>query len=351
MYEIRFDLNNSHSLNTMAAPVPMYGGGAVPPGMAIPGIYCIFNTVTHNRYLGIAGNIANRFNGRMGVINEMGFAQAALQGIWAWWGTVSTREFPPPADFPEAFPTSLANLANRYAYPVGAAPTVCPNPLGHAAAPTPPQALLEAVAPIRYACAAYFAFTHSVVPRNAVTIVAAWPGMLMPFGPPMNAAAIAGMPSALGAAQIAAGLAGVPAADAAILANVIHASIGGGVLPASPFTATVQHLFGAGPAPALPLGPTAYVVRNPVGGPPTSVTHSFVAGGGVIDLEHVFIAFALRYLTAGLAYCTNGMKIGPVPWPAGHVEPICVTWFSRDAPGTIHVAFERSVMWWPNTAF
>lgn len=97
MANIHFNLNNSANLAGMA-PAPMAGGGfaaaALPGGMAMAGTYIIVNTTTNNRYIGIAGNIANRFNTRLATVTEMGFGGGTMGAIGVVWGQTSCQNSP-----------------------------------------------------------------------------------------------------------------------------------------------------------------------------------------------------------------------------------------------------------------
>ncbi|MBC7953099.1 MAG: hypothetical protein H7Z12_14930 [Rhodospirillaceae bacterium] len=103
---VHFNLVNSGDCGGMA-PAALPGGGfgvaAVPAGLpAAPGTYIIVNTATHNRYVGISGNLFNRFNtGRLPTITEMGFPAATMQNIWVTWGETHVRDTA-PALFPGA---------------------------------------------------------------------------------------------------------------------------------------------------------------------------------------------------------------------------------------------------------
>lgn len=359
MHEIRIVLTQAASLGTLAAP----GGGgaaALPGGMpgAPGGIYLIVNTTTNSRYAGISSNTQTRFTGRMAVVNELGLGAPTMANVWAWWGRISTRHITQPATFAAAFPTTLANLplANRYAMPggVGTAATNCPNPLTLAApvapVPSPAGAQDEVTRPIRVAVAAYQAWTASVQPPSVATITAAWPGLIVAL-PGGIAAVVSGQGSAQAAANAAAIAVGAPGGVAAAAAAAVQAyATGGGPPPPSDVRAVV-HSYYLGPAlpPALPGGWPVPVFRNPVQGPPTTLTH-VLPGAGLVDLEWVFIRFVLQHLVGGpgVAYVTNGLKTGPLGWPGGG-EPICITWHS--CAGAVFAPFDRSVIWWPNSAF
>lgn len=98
---IHYELTNSANLAGMA-PAPAVAGGfapaALPPGMAMAGTYIIVNTTTNNRYIGISGNIANRFNTRMATVTEMGLAVATVAAVGVVWGNTWYQNtfFPPP---------------------------------------------------------------------------------------------------------------------------------------------------------------------------------------------------------------------------------------------------------------
>jgi hypothetical protein len=353
MREIRINLAAAGSLGPLAAPV--VGAGLLPAGMpAGPpgGIYLIVNTTTNNRYAGISTNIAVRFTGRMAVINELGFATVTLTPVWGWWGRVTTREYPAPAQFPTALATTLAGLplANRYAFPMGVAATICPAPIPFAlpAAPTLMAAARAAVvAPIRQAVAAYQAWTGAALPRTALTVAAAWPAAIAPV-PLGGAGAVAVAVSAQAAAQTVATNAGAPLPVAVAAAAAVHAYATGGLPAASDAASAVGEHYG-GAVMAAPLPATVALYRNPIAGPPTTLTHTFTTGG-LVDLEHVFIRFVLHHLVGGpgVAFVTNGAKTGPLPWPGG-AQPIAVTWNSCAGGG--FAPFSRSVIWWPGTPF
>lgn len=97
MSNIHFNLNNSANLAGMA-PAPIAGGGfaaaALPLGMAMAGTYIIVNTTTNNRYIGIAGNIANRFNTRLATVTEMGFGGGTMAAIGVCWGQTACQNSP-----------------------------------------------------------------------------------------------------------------------------------------------------------------------------------------------------------------------------------------------------------------
>jgi hypothetical protein len=97
---VHFNLVNSATCAAMAPP-PLIGGGFgvanLPPGMAGwgAGSYIIVNTNTNNRYAGISGNLTNRFNTRMAVVTEMGFAPATMALIGVCWGHTYVRNTAP----------------------------------------------------------------------------------------------------------------------------------------------------------------------------------------------------------------------------------------------------------------
>ncbi|HEY0603858.1 MAG TPA: hypothetical protein VGD58_13150 [Herpetosiphonaceae bacterium] len=155
MGNIHYNLNNSANLTGMAPP-PMMGGGfgaaALPGGMAMAGTYIIVNTATNNRYIGIAGNIANRFNPRMEAVTELGFAPLTMAGIGVTWGQTTCQNTPtlavpappwvlavpaPPAAFTAVIDGAVVNLERlliRYVITqLGAGGTVSNNAM--AAAP------------------------------------------------------------------------------------------------------------------------------------------------------------------------------------------------------------------------
>ncbi len=110
------------------APAPLAGGGfgvaALPGGMAMPGTYIIVNTTTNNRYIGIAGNIANRFNTRLATVTEMGFDAMTMVRIGITWGLTTCQNTPvfgvpppwmpavpaPPAAFTALIDGAMVNL-------------------------------------------------------------------------------------------------------------------------------------------------------------------------------------------------------------------------------------------------
>lgn len=97
---IHYNLNNSANCNGMA-PAPLPAGGftnaLLPPGMGIAGTYIIVNTATNNRYVGIAGNIDNRFNTRLATVTEMGFPAPMMGLIGVTWGVTSHQNTGAPA--------------------------------------------------------------------------------------------------------------------------------------------------------------------------------------------------------------------------------------------------------------
>jgi hypothetical protein len=55
--------------------------------MAVAGTYIIVNTLTNNRYIGIANDIGNRFNTRLATVTEMGFPSIpTMAAIGVTWG-------------------------------------------------------------------------------------------------------------------------------------------------------------------------------------------------------------------------------------------------------------------------
>lgn len=349
MYEIRIELNQAASLTTLATP--MGGMAALPPGMpGIPGgIYLIFNTATDTRYAGISRNVVKRFNGRMAVVNEFGLTPADMLPIWAWWGSVRTRQFPTPANFGAAFPTRVAGLAlaNRYAVP-GVGTTICPNAIPAVIPGLPPapvvSAINEVTMPIRAAVGAYQAWLAIPVPRTVPNFNVAFTHAVG-FGPPGGVAAAAiGQASAALAATAAATTAGAPPAIANAASLAITACAGG-FAPAPSDVGAVVHSYYGGPPLALVPAVTPLTTQNPVVvGRQTSVK-LILPGIGDIDLEQVFIRFVLNYLGGG-GHVSNGLKIAPMAWP-GVGEPICVTWSSCAGAG--FGVYERSVMWWGGT--
>lgn len=79
--------------------------GTLPPGMGANGaLYVIFNSglPVNNRYIGKSANLLKRFTSRMLTVNELGLKKANLAGIYAYWGTVSAYNTPPPGPLPVA---------------------------------------------------------------------------------------------------------------------------------------------------------------------------------------------------------------------------------------------------------
>lgn len=98
MARVIYQLLDGGDLGGMA-PAPLPGGGfgyaALPQGMPnAPRIYMIYNIATENRYVGIAGDLVNRFTSRMAAVTELGFAAATMQNIVVWWGRVTVRDTP-----------------------------------------------------------------------------------------------------------------------------------------------------------------------------------------------------------------------------------------------------------------
>ena len=310
------------------------------------GIYLIVNTATNTRYAGITSNTQTRFNGRMAVVNEFGLAAANMAPIWAWWGTMETRRFPPSAVFPSAFPTRVAGLAlaNRYAFPgpgtancPAAIPALLPGP------PAPQQAALdEVLLPIRTAVGAFQAWNAIPLPKTVLAFNGAF-AMAVGFPPPpLTAAAAVGQPNATAAAQAAATAAGAPPPIAVAAAAATAAYAAGGPPPPPSDTATVVHsYYGGAPLAAAP-GATLWTVRNPVAGPPTHLNVAIAPGIAAINLEQAFIRFVLNHLGAA-GFVANGALIGPLAWPASP-EPICITWHSAAGDGL--PLWNVSLMWW-----
>lgn len=91
---VNFDITNCASLHTMASP-GVGQAGQLPAGMPqAGGLYIIYNANNNNRYIGKAGNLTERFAGRMAVVNELGLSQNDLQGIHVFWGGVSVYNSP-----------------------------------------------------------------------------------------------------------------------------------------------------------------------------------------------------------------------------------------------------------------
>ncbi|KAA0680882.1 hypothetical protein DS837_23465 [Azospirillum brasilense] len=95
MFHIIYNLINSANCSGMA-PEPADGGGftnaTLPDGMAMPGFYIIVNTLTNNRYIGISGNIRERFKTRLATVTEMGFNAAVMRAIGVTWGRVQALD-------------------------------------------------------------------------------------------------------------------------------------------------------------------------------------------------------------------------------------------------------------------
>lgn len=100
MAYVHFDLTDSATCAAMVPPALVGGGfgaASLPQGMAGwgAGSYIIVNTNTNNRYAGISGNLTNRFNTRMAVVTEMGFAHATMARIGVTWGRTYVRNTAP----------------------------------------------------------------------------------------------------------------------------------------------------------------------------------------------------------------------------------------------------------------
>lgn len=107
---IFYALNNSANCTGMSPPA-LPGGGfgvaALPPAMHMAGTYIIVNTMTNNRYIGIAANIHNRFQTRLATVTEMGFGPAVLANIGVTWGVAHCRNtLPAPLVVPAAAPVA-----------------------------------------------------------------------------------------------------------------------------------------------------------------------------------------------------------------------------------------------------
>ena len=63
-------------------------------GMVGAGIYVILNTKTNCRYCGISTNLVTRFNPRLEVVTELGFAATTMAKILVWWGTITYQNTP-----------------------------------------------------------------------------------------------------------------------------------------------------------------------------------------------------------------------------------------------------------------
>ncbi len=107
---IFYALNNSANCGGMAPPAlagGAFGFAALPPAMNMAGTYIIVNTMTNNRYIGIAANIQNRFQTRLATVTEMGFGPAVLANIGVTWGVAHCRNtLPAPALVPAAAPVA-----------------------------------------------------------------------------------------------------------------------------------------------------------------------------------------------------------------------------------------------------
>ena len=107
---IFYALNNSANCGGMAPPAlagGAFGFAALPPAMNMAGTYIIVNTMTNNRYIGIAANIQNRFQTRLATVTEMGFGPAVLANIGVTWGVAHCRNtLPVPALVPAAAPVA-----------------------------------------------------------------------------------------------------------------------------------------------------------------------------------------------------------------------------------------------------
>lgn len=77
------------------APAPARNGGygvaVLPQNMNFAGTYIIVNTNSNNRYIGISGDIANRFRTRLATVTEMGFTQVEMGNIGVTWGQTAYR--------------------------------------------------------------------------------------------------------------------------------------------------------------------------------------------------------------------------------------------------------------------
>jgi hypothetical protein len=124
---IYYQLNHAASLQTMVPPAlggGMFGPAALPPGMlGFAGIYIIINcNGAHNRYIGISGNIGNRFNPRMSVITELGFDAPTMGNIFVVWGQVKVRDDALPMGTPTAVTPTRFPPPPNIAFPTWAAP-------------------------------------------------------------------------------------------------------------------------------------------------------------------------------------------------------------------------------------
>jgi hypothetical protein len=105
---INFDLTDTGSLHTLASPGAGVAG-ALPGGIPTTGgLYLIFNYANQNRYIGKAGDLRNRFEGRMLTVNEFGLNQADLGQIGAFWGEAAAFNTPLPTGMPPV-PAPLIN--------------------------------------------------------------------------------------------------------------------------------------------------------------------------------------------------------------------------------------------------
>ena len=138
---INFDLTNCGALNTLASPAPGVAG-QLPAGMPnTGGLYLIHNQTHNNRYIGKAGDLTNRFDGRMLTVNEFGLAPGDLAGIYAFWGEVDVYSTvqPVPMVAPQLAPHATTPLINGFRVArsaFGAAPPV-PNQFVGRPSPAP----------------------------------------------------------------------------------------------------------------------------------------------------------------------------------------------------------------------
>ncbi len=107
---IFYALNNSANCTGMSPPAlpgGAFGPALLPAAMNMAGTYIIVNTMTNNRYIGIAANIQNRFQTRLATVTEMGFGPAVLANIGVTWGVAHCRNtLPAPLVVPAAAPVA-----------------------------------------------------------------------------------------------------------------------------------------------------------------------------------------------------------------------------------------------------
>jgi hypothetical protein len=107
MSYIKYSFTNVARLDTMAATGPGVMAGGSHPLPATAGFYLIRNSRTDNRYIGKAGDLKKRFDGRMLTVNELGLRTADLLSIDVFWGIVALHNtlgvaLPAPGVLPPA---------------------------------------------------------------------------------------------------------------------------------------------------------------------------------------------------------------------------------------------------------